>query len=99
MTDKMIRRFSFDDIIIDDDSRLVQTRETYRIEMNSYMRDSGYIPLADISPVWRSEYVDGKYRCSYIHQGIYVGDKAWKLDCVMDNKVIPKNKSERSSQI
>jgi len=98
MTDQMIRRFQFDDIEIDDDARLVQTRETYRVEMNNLMRDEGFVPIADLSPVWRSEYVDGKYRCSYTHQGVYVGEKAWEMDCVTDNRVIPKSKSEPSSQ-
>lgn len=99
MSDRIIRRFQFKDIEIDDDARLVQARQTYQVEMNAYMRDQGYVPIIDISPVWRSEYVDGKYRCSYTHQGVYVGDESWQINYIMDNKPIPKTKSTPSSKI
>lgn len=90
MTDKLIRRFQIKGTIVDD-SKFIQTRETYYKEILAMMKDKGYIPLLDLDPVWDTSYNPDKqnYSCVYTWQGEYVGESAWDFAGKIGQKLIP----------
>jgi hypothetical protein len=85
----MIRRFKVAGVIADD-SKFIQSQETYRKVLINEMRDEGFVPLFDINPVWKTALVGGKYEFEYTMHGVHVGrEKSWQSHGMMDGKLIP----------
>lgn len=89
MTSQMIRRFTY--IGEYTETKLIQTRQTMTTEMIIEMKDEGFVPLLDVSPVWATDYQGGeRFRFIFTMQGVHVGkDKAWQIAGMMDGKLIP----------
>lgn len=90
MTDKLIRRFQIKGTILDD-SKFIQTRETYYKTILAMMKDSGFVPLLDLDPVWDTSFNpdEENYSCTYTWHGEYVGEKAWDFAGKMGQKLVP----------
>jgi hypothetical protein len=89
MTDKMIRRFRLDGLIVE--TAFVRSASNLRLELMNQMRDEGYVPVIDISPVFKTNYLGGeRYEFSLVMHGVYVGEeKAWVTAGMLDGRLIP----------
>ena len=95
MTHQMIRRFAVAGDFLE--TKMIQTKETVHRVVSNMMRDEGYVPLLDVSPVFQTDYRGGeRYYFTYTVHGVFVGkEEAWHIAGVMDGKLIPytpKNK-------
>lgn len=95
MTNKIIRRFQIPGEMKNDAS-LIQTRATVHKAILEMMKDSGYVPILDIDPVWETSWHFEKdsYTFTYTWQGEYIGDDAWKYEGRAGQKLVPTPQSK-----
>lgn len=90
---KDIKRFPLDGRI-NDDSDFVRLRAQYETMILHNMRDSGYVPVLDLGPLFSTRLdKDGHYSFELTVYGIYVGrKKAWTIEG-MDGggKLLPRS--------
>lgn len=89
MTHHMIRRFRLEGELFE--TKMPQVRQSGISLLTVSMKDSGYLPLLDVDPVWQTLYLGGdRYNYVLTLQGVHVGkDVAWKNAGVMDGKLVP----------
>lgn len=90
---RKIKQFGFDGVIADD-SALPRMRLQYQKMIEDSMRDSGYVPVRDLDPVFKISYNEenNSYLFSISVHGIYVGKKkAKEYDGYVGQRLIPKS--------
>lgn len=90
---RKIKKFGFDGIIADDAS-IPRMRSQYQSMIVKGMRDSGYVPVLDLDPLFYISYDSSKNHYNfniYIH-GVYVGKKKSKMyDGYAGQRLIPRS--------
>jgi len=76
-----IKRFPLDGIM-KDDSDFIRLRAQFETLILHQMRDSGYVPVLDIGPLFSTRLLDnGNYDFELTIYGVYVGrKKAWTIE-------------------
>jgi hypothetical protein len=71
-----MKKFGFDGIIADD-AAIPRLREMNEFLLIEIMRDSGYVPVLDLDPIFYISYNESKdnYNFGIYMHGIYVGKK------------------------
>lgn len=90
---RKIKQFGFDGVIADD-SALPRMRSQYQKIVEEGMRDSGYVPVRDLDPVFKISYneANNSYSFSIFLHGIYVGKKkSRQYDGYVGQRLIPKS--------
>ena len=94
MQNKKIKKFGMNGIIADD-SAIPRMRSQYEKTILMSMRDSGYVPVLDLDPLFYISYDEIKNVFNfeiYLH-GIFVGKKkATEYDGYIGQKLIPRPK-------
>lgn len=93
MTTQMIRRFQIDGVLTE--IKMWTAHSSARSLLIGMMRDDGFTPLIDVSPVFLTTYKGGdQYEFSLTMHGVFVGrDKAWETYGMMDGRLIPRKTS------
>lgn|SRR4051812_497419 len=95
-----IKRFSLNGIILPE--LAVQTRERLIINIESDMRDQGYVPVLDLTPQFTRVYdaVKEHFEFDLSVYGVYVGkDEEWQIAGMTDGKLVERHiPSHKSSQ-
>jgi len=90
---RKIKQFGFDGVIADD-SVLPRMRLQYEKMIEDSMRDSGYVPVRDLDPIFIIKYNEenNSYQFSISIHGIYVGKKkAQQYDGYVGQRLMPKS--------
>lgn len=96
MTDKMIRRYKIEDGLMTE-TMMVKAQSASREVLVGMMKDDGYVPLIDLDPVFKTNYLGGdKYEFTLTMYAVFVGkETAWQFAGSLDGKLLPntpKNK-------
>lgn len=89
MTHQMIRRFQLAGELIE--TKMPQVRSSAISMVANMMRDTGYVPVLDLDPVWHTFYLgDDRYEYTLTMHAVFVGrEKAWHYAGMTDGKLIP----------
>ena len=91
MTHKKIKRFQINVEFLDD-SDIIRIKNQYENLLISRMRDEGYVRVLDIDPAFSIEFSGETWKFLMTIHGVYVGKrKAWQLEGITQNKLVPKN--------
>lgn len=95
MTDRMIRRFKVDGLMTE--AYMQKAQVAARHLLIGMMKDDGYVPLIDLDPVFKTNYLGGdRYEFSLTMHGVYVGkETAWQSAGMLHGRLLPniqKNK-------
>ncbi|NBR22912.1 MAG: hypothetical protein EBU08_03830 [Micrococcales bacterium] len=93
MQNKKIKKFGMEGTIIDD-AAIPRMRQKYEGTILNAMRDSGYVPVLDLDPLFYISYDESNNRFNfeiYLH-GVYVGKKrATEYDGYAGQRLIPRS--------
>lgn len=93
MQNKKIKKFGMEGTIADD-SAIPRMRQQYEKVITDSMRDSGYIPVLDLDPLFYISYNQEKNNFNfeiYLH-GVFVGKKrATEYDGYAGQRLIPRS--------
>ena len=96
MTHKTIKRFQIRVEFLDD-SDIIRIKNQYQNLLISRMRDEGYVRVLDIDPAFSIEFSGEAWKFLMTIHGVYVGKrKAWQLEGITQNKLIPKSIRQRT---
>ena len=91
MTHKKIKRFQINVEFLDD-SDLIRIKNQYDNLLTHKMRDQGYARVLDIDPAFSVEFTGETWKFLMTIHGVYVGKKrAWQLQGITQNKLIPRS--------
>ncbi len=91
MTHKRIKRFQIE-VQFHDNAQLISLRPQYENLLVQDMRGKGYIRVLDMDPAFSIEFNGETWKFLMTLHGIYVGKKkAWQLEGITQNKLIPRN--------
>lgn len=97
MTHKKINRFQIE-AVFRDDSDIIKIKDQYEKLLTEDMRSRGYARVLDIDPAFALEFDGEGWKFLMTIHGIYVGKrKAWRLEGVSQNKLIPRNIHQHTS--
>ena len=97
MTHRKIKRFQIN-VEFQDNSQLISLRPQYENLLIQDMRGKGYVRVLDIDPAFALEFDGEGWKFLMTIHGIYVGKrKAWRLEGVSQNKLIPRNIHQHTS--
>lgn len=86
-----IKRFSLDGEITSD--RFISAREALLNDVDSEMRDEGYVPVLDLIPQFTRQYNEESetFKFEISIYGVYVGeDKSWQVSGMTNGTLIEK---------
>jgi hypothetical protein len=97
-TDKTIKRFQHK-VQVKDSSVWIRTARQHINSLTDQMRSQGYVPVLDLNPHASVDYTGKVFNYVITIHGIYIGRKrAWEIEGLAGDKLIPMNKSEQSSK-
>ena len=97
MTHKRVKRFQIE-VQFQDNSQLISLKPQYETLLTHDMRSKGYIRVLDMDPAFSVEFNGETWKFLMTLHGIYVGKrKAWRLEGVSQNKLIPRNIHQHTS--
>lgn len=97
MTHKRIKRFQIE-VQFYDNAQLISLRPQYENLLVQDMRGKGYVRVLDIDPAFSIEFTGETWKFLMTLHGVYVGKKkAWQLEGITQNKLIPRNMPQVTS--
>jgi len=97
MTHRKIKRFQIE-VQFNDNSQLISLRPQYENLLTQDMRGKGYVRVLDIDPAFSVEFTGETWKFLMSIHGVYVGKrKAWQLEGITQNKLIPRTIRRRIS--
>ncbi len=91
MTHKRIKRFQIE-VQFHDNAQLISLKPQYENLLVQDMRGKGYVRVLDIDTAFSIEFTGETWKFLMTLHGVYVGKKkAWQLEGITQNKLIPRN--------
>lgn len=78
---------------IGDDSHFIKAREMYERTITQQMRDKGYVPVLDMAPQFKLNYIEQKNQYGFMLTmfGVFVGRKrAYEVEGFSGQSFIPR---------